>query len=845
MLSISLLFLIFITHLVQLTAYNIVKCTKIEDERWCWLEREGLLLTNPVLFSTSSLKHFRPFFLLAKTLLCSLRHPCQLPHLLWLYEELDPLLKTNERVALSLGLRATIIAGHNVIMNNSYDNLLQEQEEEDSLRRDSSGLKPTLGVLISLQDVESSIAQWTLTLILTPSESCHRPGCLTDYRRQLVNHLLPSLREGLEEAQCYLLGVEVVFGLAGSGPQLEEELSSFCETIQEYLIHPLQVDPQASLPIRLKCEGLVVRSTGYYDAREELAWRSYIRSDSSPTDFYLLVDNDVIPIGGSWISEAIFLVARRSVLTEENDFGLSLQLCSWMHDDDDHLPKEDEKGVFIGDDGGGGEGDEGYFDVSRLLRYPRSPLLHRSHFDLLMRSSKDNDKLTTPLRLFLPDAHLSLNNFLLHDLYRGLNSLGCYHPEAVEVSSLEQYLLLHLTDRAEAYHEHLPKIRKIFQDHLNARYYSNNPITATAECGDKVQLGDALYEYYQAYSLDIDILLSDQQSDGEMERLSTQHCERERVVRTTEEVKHLLGLQDDYLATLPLPLLTFANQELAREAIVIYPLPLFSSSTPQATRVAVVTAIYGGYESSCKPIVRQSIAVDFYCFTDHPEELAHNAPGWILDSTPYHLLLLTHFLGRDEEEMVNRYDRNNHPFNIAKFYKLSFRRIPHLQDYDVVIWMDGTLQLRNMRTAEIVQRMLLDSEVRVITWKHMSNSNLSEEVAASIMSGKYTVTHWAGHAQPYQNVEAQLDHYIRELHYPDPYGRLACTCFVAVDMRSEQALSAMENWMNHVLTWTTQDQVSFPVAMYQSGINPLLLPNKEVLGSYDYNDFFVKLPHGM
>ena len=69
--------------------------------------------------------------------------------------------------------------------------------------------------------------------------------------------------------------------------------------------------------------------------------------------------------------------------------------------------------------------------------------------------------------------------------------------------------------------------------------------------------------------------------------------------------------------------------------------------------------------------------------------------------------------------------------------------------------------------------------------------------------------------------------------------------------------------MTKILTYTTQDQVSFPYVVQKSGILPLTFPatlpcnlkdgcgeegldhGRKVEGTYHANDFFVKLNHGI
>jgi hypothetical protein len=92
------------------------------------------------------------------------------------------------------------------------------------------------------------------------------------------------------------------------------------------------------------------------------------------------------------------------------------------------------------------------------------------------------------------------------------------------------------------------------------------------------------------------------------------------------------------------------------------------------TKICFITAIYGNYETSCKRFVQQTIPTDFICFTDN-ENIISN--GWIIDTTPYHLINKNIF---DDGTYVNSLTNNKHKFNLAKYYKQSFKSIPILKN---------------------------------------------------------------------------------------------------------------------------------------------------------------------
>ena len=53
------------------------------------------------------------------------------------------------------------------------------------------------------------------------------------------------------------------------------------------------------------------------------------------------------------------------------------------------------------------------------------------------------------------------------------------------------------------------------------------------------------------------------------------------------------------------------------------------------SRICFITAIYGGYEITCKKYAKQTVDTDFICFTDNMNIVSN---GWKIDTTPYHLL---------------------------------------------------------------------------------------------------------------------------------------------------------------------------------------------------------------
>jgi hypothetical protein len=64
-------------------------------------------------------------------------------------------------------------------------------------------------------------------------------------------------------------------------------------------------------------------------------------------------------------------------------------------------------------------------------------------------------------------------------------------------------------------------------------------------------------------------------------------------------------------------------------------------------KIVYITSIYGDYEKTCKPFIKQTIPSDFICFSNN-KNLINN--GWIIDNTEYHLINKSDL---DKDEYIN------------------------------------------------------------------------------------------------------------------------------------------------------------------------------------------------
>lgn len=261
------------------------------------------------------------------------------------------------------------------------------------------------------------------------------------------------------------------------------------------------------------------------------------------------------------------------------------------------------------------------------------------------------------------------------------------------------------------------------------------------------------------------------------------------------------------------------------------------------TKIAYITAIYGSYEATCKPFAAQTIPSDFICFTDNPSIVGN---GWQIDTTPYHIQNPSRL---DSTSLVNSFSNNKHTFNIAKYYKQAFYNIPRLQHYDVIIWLDGTIEITNPKTSEFIMDSIKQKKNILVFEHEESFGRLEDEVKHSHIF-KYMSTNWNNQDQPYQDVDAQFASYVSEGYsdtfwkniFPNqPNSGVWITCFVAFDMKNSQTVKLLDTWYLQTLKYTTQDQIGFPYALWKSNTIPYSLTSLE---PHVKTDYYIKHNHG-
>lgn len=264
-------------------------------------------------------------------------------------------------------------------------------------------------------------------------------------------------------------------------------------------------------------------------------------------------------------------------------------------------------------------------------------------------------------------------------------------------------------------------------------------------------------------------------------------------------------------------------------------------------KVCFITAIYGNYESSCKKFIEQTIPTEFICFTDNPNIISN---GWKIDTTSYHILNKSEV---DTDNFVNSLKNNQHTFNISKYYKQQFKNIPILKKYDVVVWLDGTLEIIYDKVSEYILSEIYSK--KIIAWHHEQRVGvLQDEVNASHFY-RYTSNFWNGQIQPVQDLNKQYNEYLED-GYDETYFKkinsenkhfgLWITCFVAFLQHDEEVKYFLDLWYLQTLKYSTQDQVGFPYVCQKMKLIPYTLPRNTIYGMpHQRTLFYIKHNHGI
>jgi len=241
-------------------------------------------------------------------------------------------------------------------------------------------------------------------------------------------------------------------------------------------------------------------------------------------------------------------------------------------------------------------------------------------------------------------------------------------------------------------------------------------------------------------------------------------------------------------------------------------------------KIAVITSIYGNYDVLKDYSVEQEENVDWYCFTDNPDMNGHGK--WEIVTTPYHL----------QQQEIGKNDFNQNSDNkiknmmSAKYYKIKTHEIDILKNYDYYIWIDGSLFMH--KDCLNILMPLIDENIQLINFKHSRRNTIEEELKESLHMKKYDS----------QDLASQYHSY-KEDGFPDNIGLFENTMYVKKNAKDVNQL--MDVWWSENVTQSFQDQLSYPYAIWKSGMFPDVVIHENVFNnhSYTYADYNLMKNH--
>ena len=225
---------------------------------------------------------------------------------------------------------------------------------------------------------------------------------------------------------------------------------------------------------------------------------------------------------------------------------------------------------------------------------------------------------------------------------------------------------------------------------------------------------------------------------------------------------------------------------------------------PSKKRVAVYTTIFGGY-ASLYPLPKQSVDADFFCLTDHLDPMYATASSVNVESQKWKLIPV-------------EYPTTDLPSRLrAKFFKLFPWEAFTLDQYDILIYIDGSIEITSPDFVRHCLDALGDQDMAL--YRHPQRDCIYDEAIASKPLNKYQS----------QNIDAQICFYTSI--FPRHGGLYACGVMVR-RIQSASVRELMARWWWEIIKWTYQDQLSFPVVCKLSGFTPNTFPGNQYKNAF-------------
>lgn len=218
-------------------------------------------------------------------------------------------------------------------------------------------------------------------------------------------------------------------------------------------------------------------------------------------------------------------------------------------------------------------------------------------------------------------------------------------------------------------------------------------------------------------------------------------------------------------------------------------------------RIAVITASIGGIDVH-KLMPQQSIECDYFYYND--------------DNCPYP------FRGID-----NRLK--------AKYFKIRAHRMKVFDSYDILVWVDGNIQVLHSDFIETVIKPLSNPDIDIAISRHPQRNCIYEEanfIIDEVKKGnKYLSTRY-----DIESMNAEMDHF-KSFSYPQNAGLYWCGLFARKN--NEKLDDFFEDWWEDNILWTNFDQNNF---VFQARLHDINIGTFN-LGNFYENEYYKLIHH--
>jgi hypothetical protein len=171
--------------------------------------------------------------------------------------------------------------------------------------------------------------------------------------------------------------------------------------------------------------------------------------------------------------------------------------------------------------------------------------------------------------------------------------------------------------------------------------------------------------------------------------------------------------------------------------------------------------------------------------------------------------------------------------------------IPRLQQYNIIIWIDGNVIIKNSYISLYIISQIYNNNENVLLFEHYRYGSVYNEYLASMQSIKYENKDELTRQYNEYITNGYSDMYWRNVDPDRPQYGMWVTSFIAYDMRNENTLNFLYNWYIQTLLYTNQDQISLSYVCQMLHIHPYSFPDNVIMGTHSINSWFKKIDHGL